>query len=197
MKIGYARVSKHTQCLNLQIDALNKHGCEKIFLEKASGAKRDRPKLKEALSICKEGDSLVVWKLDRLARSTRQLIETVESLDSKKITFVSLTEDLNTKGAIGNLMFHVFASVAQFERDIITERVNAGLEAARYRGVIGGRPKTITNEKLSAARSLLEGGELKVKEICSQLNMSVASFYRHFKGGRGASEDGVLKTLTQ
>lgn len=182
-------MSLKRQSLDLQIDALEKYGCDKIFLEKASGAQRDRPKLKEALSMCKEGDSLVVWKLDRLARSTKQLIETVETLDKRNVTFVSLTESITTKGAMGNLIFHIFSSLAQFERDMIRERVIAGLEAARTRGRFGGRPVALTREKIKIAEVLIKDPSITVSEICTQLNISTSPFYRHFKGGR-ALHDG-------
>lgn len=197
MKIGYVRVSKKIQSYNLQIDALEKEGCLKIFLETASGAQRDRPQLKEALSLCEEGDTLVVWKLDRLARSTKQLIETVEMLNERGITFLSLTEDIDTKGSVGNLIFHIFASLAQFERDIIRDRVVAGLEAARLRGRVGGRPRTITNEKLRIAKTLLDEDKMTIKQICNHLNISVSTFYTTFKGGRGANKDGVLRMKIQ
>lgn len=189
MKVGYARVSLKRQSLDLQIDALKKSGCDKIFLEKASGAQRDRPQLKAALSICKEGDTLVVWKLDRLARSTKQLIETVETLDKRNVTFVSLTESISTKGAMGNLIFHIFSSLAQFERDNIRERVLAGLDAARSRGRVGGRPKVLTEEKIQIASTLLGDGKMIVKDICKHLSISPATFYRYFKGGRSLHGD--------
>jgi len=189
MKIGYARVSLKSQSLDLQIDALKKYGCEKILLEKASGAQRDRPQLKEALSLCNDGGELVVWKLDRLARSTKQLIETVESLDKRNVTFVSLTEAIDTSGAMGNLIFHIFSSLAQFERDVIRERVNAGLQAARLRGRVGGRPRVMTEEKIQVATTLLEDGKMIVKDICKHIGVSVATFYSHFKGGRSMHGD--------
>ena len=186
MKIGYARVSLKRQSLDLQIDALEKYGCDKIFLEKASGAQIERPQLKAALSNITEGDTLVVWKLDRLARDTKQLIETVETLDKKSVTFVSLTESITTKGAMGNLIFHIFSSLAQFERDMIRERVVAGLEAARRRGKVGGRKKVLTKEKILIASTLLKDGKMIISDICNHLNISRASFYNHFKGGRSA-----------
>jgi DNA invertase Pin-like site-specific DNA recombinase len=134
--------------------------------------------------MCREGDTLVVWKLDRLARNTKQLIETVEDLEKRKITFTSLTESIDTSGAVGKLVFNIFASIAQFERDMIRERVLAGLEAARRRGKVGGRKKVLTKEKILIASTLLKDGTMIVSDICNHLNISRSSFYNHFKGGR-------------
>ena len=139
MLIGYARVSTQEQDPALQLDALEQVGCDKVFTEKASGAQRDRPQLIAALEYMREGDTLVVWKLDRLARSLRQLIETVEMLEERGIGFRSLTEAIDTTSPGGKLVFHIFASLAEFERGIIRERVNAGLARARASGVKLGR----------------------------------------------------------
>ena len=139
MLIAYARFSTKQHDLALQLDALEKAGCEKVFTEKISGAKRNRPEFKAALEFVREGDTLVVWKLDRLARSLKQLIETVEGLEKRQIGFLSLTEAIDTTSPAGRLIFHIFASLAEFERSIIRERTRAGLEAARRRGRIGGR----------------------------------------------------------
>jgi len=140
MLIGYARVSTQDQDLALQLDALAAAGCEKIFTEKVSGTQRERPQLRTALEYMRSGDTLVVWKLDRLARSTKQLIETVEQLEAHEMGFLALTESLDTTSAGGKLLFHIFAALAEFERSIIQERTRAGLEAARKRGKVGGRP---------------------------------------------------------
>ena len=135
MLVGYARISTQDQSPELQLDALQKAGCERIFVEKASGAQRDRPELKAALDLMRgKGDILVVWKLDRLARSLKQLIETVEDLERRKIGFRSLTEQIDTTSPGGRLVFHIFGVMAEFERSIIRERTRAGLDAARARG---------------------------------------------------------------
>ncbi len=154
MLIGYARVSTQDQSPDLQSDALKKIGCEKIFIEKASGAQRDRPELKAALDYIRSGDTLVVWKLDRLARSLRQLIETVEDLQSQDIGFQSLTENIDTTTSGGKLIFHVFGALAEFERSIIRERTKAGLAPARARGKLGGRPSALSEKDIKATKAL-------------------------------------------
>ena len=143
MLVGYARVSTQDQNHDLQIDALKKANVDRIFVEKASGAQRERPELLAALEYIRKGDTLVVWKMDRLARSLKQLIETVEMLDDKGIGFRSLTEAIDTTTAGGKLVFHVFDALAEFERSIIKERTRAGLDAARVRGKTGGRPPSL------------------------------------------------------
>ena len=148
MKIGYARISTADQNLELQTDALEKAGCEKIFTDRASGAKDDRPGLINAVEFCREGDSLVVWKLDRLGRSLKHLIETINVLHEKKVGFVSLQESIDTTTSGGKLIFHVFGALAEFERELIRERTNAGLASARSRGRLGGRPKLMTDKQL-------------------------------------------------
>ncbi len=143
MLVGYARVSTTEQTLDLQFDALKKAGCSKIFTDTASGAKTERKGLDEALSYVREGDTLVVWRLDRLGRSLTHLIETVSQLDNRKIGFKSLTEQIDTTTSGGKLIFHIFGALAEFERNLIRERTNAGLQAARARGRVGGRPKKL------------------------------------------------------
>jgi len=184
MKIGYARVSTQEQNLDLQLDALQKEGCEKIFQEKASGAQRDRPELQKALDYMREGDTLVVWKLDRLARSLKQLIETIEYLEKLKMGFLSLTESIDTTTSGGRLIFHIFASLAEFERSIIRERTLAGLAAARKLGRIGGRPPSLKREDLLIAKALLKEPNITIQDVAKRLNISKATFYRYFKGGR-------------
>jgi DNA invertase Pin-like site-specific DNA recombinase len=149
MLVGYARVSTQDQNPALQLDALQAVGCERFYVEKASGAQRDRPELKAALDSVRAGDTLVVWKLDRLARSLKQLIETVETLASRDIGFRSLTESIDTNTAGGKLVFHIFGSFAEFERSIIRERTRAGLDAARARGRRGGRPSALSDKDLT------------------------------------------------
>src|SRR3954453_18785445 len=144
MLIGYARVSTQDQTLDLQIDALKKAGCEKFYTDTASGAKAERKGLEEALDYAREGDILVVWRLDRLGRSLRHLIETITLLNNRKVGFKSITESIDTTTSGGKLVFHIFGALAEFERDIIKDRTNAGLNAARARGHLGGRPKAKT-----------------------------------------------------
>lgn len=185
MLIGYARVSTQDQNPQLQLDALKAAGCERIFVEKASGAQRDRPELMAALEYIREGDSLVVWKLDRLARSLKQLIETVEGLEGRKIGFRSLTEAIDTTSAGGKLIFHIFAALAEFERGIIRERTRAGLDAARARGKVGGRPRSLGAEEIRQAKALLADPEIRVEDVAKRLGVSEATLYRHLPGGRG------------
>src|SRR6266542_4872487 len=154
MDVGYARVSTLEQNLDLQKDALTKAGCERIFTDRISGAKSERPGLTDALSFVRKGDVLVVWKLDRLGRSLQQLIETVTGLATRGIEFRSLTEQIDTTTPGGKLIFHIFGSLAEFERDLIRQRTMAGLAAARARGRAGGRPTTMTPTKLTLARQL-------------------------------------------
>ncbi len=161
-------------------------GCEKIFVEKASGAQRDRPELSAAIDYARAGDTLVVWKLDRLARSLKQLIETIEALEQREIGFRSLTEAIDTTTSGGRLVFHIFASLAEFERTIIRERTRAGLEAARSRGRTGGRPPALTDKDLTAARAMLKDDSMTVEEIAKRLGVAPSTLYRHLPGGRGA-----------
>src|SRR5215210_1190310 len=165
MLVGYSRVSTQDQRPELQLDALKAAGCERVYTEKASGAQRDRPELKAALDFVREGDTLVVWKLDRLARSVRQLIETVEGLERRKVGLRSLTEAIDTTTSGGRLVFHVFAALAEFERSVIRERTAAGLEAARARGRKGGRPRSLGEGDLAAARAMLRDPGITVEEV--------------------------------
>ena len=185
MLVGYARVSTQDQNPSLQLDALKAAGCEKVFTEKASGAQRDRPELAAALSYMRSGDSLVVWKLDRLARSLPQLIETVATLEDQGIGFHSLTEAIDTTTAGGKLVFHIFGALAEFERSVIRERTRAGLKAARDRGRKGGRPPALSTADLAAAKALLRDPAITVDEVANRLKVSPATLYRHLPGGRG------------
>lgn len=178
MKIGYARVSTQDQKLNLQTDALEKAGCEKIFSDTASGAKDNRVGLIEAIEFCREGDSLVVWKLDRLGRSLKHLIETINLLHKKKVGFVSLQESIDTTTPGGKLIFHVFGALAEFEREIIRDRTRAGLTSARKRGRLGGRPKSLTTRQIVMAKKLLADPNNNVQEICDQFKVSRSTLYR-------------------
>jgi len=179
MLIGYARVSTQDQTLNLQKDALEKIGCTKIFTDTASGAKTERKGLDEAIQFLRAGDTLVVWRLDRLGRSLKHLIETISTLDNRQIGFKSLTENIDTTTSGGKLIFHIFGALAEFERDIIRERTNAGLQAARARGRRGGRPKALTAKKVQMAQQLYYDKTNAIADICKTLNISRATLYRY------------------
>ena len=184
MLIGYARISTHDQTLDLQKDALQKIGCAQIFTDTASGAKAERTGLTEALEYVRTGDTLVVWRLDRLGRSLKHLIETITKLNNRKIGFKSITESIDTTTSGGKLVFHIFGALAEFERDIISERTNAGLSAARARGRLGGRPKAKmldTPKKVALAQSLYENRNNTIDEICKTLNVSRATLYRYIQ----------------
>ena len=174
MKIGYARVSTIDQNLNLQTDALKKASCEKIFTDMASGSLDSRKGLIDAVEFCRAGDSLIVWKLDRLGRSLKHLIETVNLLQTKDIGFVSLQESVDTTTSGGKLVFHVFGALAEFERELIRERTRAGLQAAQQRGKLGGRPKKLSNKQIEIAQKLLSDKSDSIKEICGTLKISRA-----------------------
>jgi DNA invertase Pin-like site-specific DNA recombinase len=189
MLVGYARVSTQDQNPALQRDALEAAGCDKIFEEKASGAQRDRPQLMAALDYMRNGDTLVVWKLDRLARSLKQLIETVELLEERGIGFRSLTEAIDTTTSGGKLVFHIFAALAEFERGIIRERTTAGLAAARARGRVGGRPPALTASDLAQAKALLADPEITVKQIAARMGVSVSTLYKHLPAARSATQE--------
>jgi DNA invertase Pin-like site-specific DNA recombinase len=185
MLIGYARVSTQEQTLNLQKDALAKAGCTKIFTDTASGAKAERKGLEEALNYVRTGDTLVVWRLDRLGRSLPHLIATMTDLEERGIGFKSLTENIDTTISGGKLIFHIFGALAEFERNLIRERTQAGLTAARARGRIGGRPKALTAKQLGIAYDLYEK-RYPIADICRTLKISRATLYRYIKArGRG------------
>jgi DNA invertase Pin-like site-specific DNA recombinase len=181
MLIGYARVSTEDQNFDLQLDALNKIGCNKIFSEKISGAKTDRAELNNALDYMREGDTLVVWKLDRLGRSLKFLIDTVNLLHDKKMHFKSLQEGFDTSTSGGKLIFHIFGSLSEFEREIIRERTNAGLKAARARGRLGGRPSKLNQTQLTQLKKLYADKSNEIKDICKLFSISRQSLYRLIK----------------
>src|SRR5207248_5972962 len=184
MLVGYARVSTSEQTLDLQKDALEKIGCTKIYSDVVSGAKEERKGLQEALEYVRGGDTLVVWRLDRLGRSLKHLIETITKLNNRNIGFKSITENIDTTTSGGKLIFHIFGALAEFERDIIRERTNAGLQAARARGRLGGRPKAKplnTPKKVAVAQSLYDDKTNTIDEICQTLNISRATLYRYIK----------------
>ena len=179
MLIGYARVSTLEQRLDLQQDALRDAGCEHIFTDSVSGAKNERPGLSQALSACRAGDILVVWKLDRLGRSLAHLVGTVQALAARGIGLRSLQEQLDTTTSGGKLIFHIFASLAEFERDLIRERTNAGLAAARARGRKGGRPKGVDEKKRKAALALKRDPHYSIREICEIVGISRNTYYKY------------------
>jgi DNA invertase Pin-like site-specific DNA recombinase len=191
MLLGYARVSTVDQNLALQRDALTEAGCTKIFTEQVSGAVTDRPALHDALEFARSGDTLIVWKLDRLARSMNQLIETIEALRLKGIGFRSLTEALDTTTAQGRLVFHMFGALAEFERSLIRERTQAGLAAARRAGRTGGRPPKLTDDDIEAAKAMLANPDIAVTQIAQRLGISPATLYRYIPAARTANTPGV------
>lgn len=175
--IGYARVSTLEQNLDGQLDALTKAGCSRIFTDHASGAKTMRPQLDKVMDYLREGDTLVVWKLDRLGRSLPHLVEVIEDLDKRGVEFRSLTESIDTTTPGGRLVFHMAAAFAQFERDLIRERTRAGLAAARSQGRLGGRPVLMTSERLKTARAMQENGSNNA-EIARVLGVSRSTVSR-------------------
>jgi len=182
MLVGYARISTEDQTLALQQDALQTAGCERIFSDRISGAKADRPGLTEALDFCRTGDILTVWRLDRLGRSLTQLIALMTTLDERRVGFKSLTEQIDTTTSGGKLIFHIFGALAEFERNLIRERTNAGLTAARTRGRQGGRPrnKALDNpRKLQMAQRMYDDPANSVEDICRTLGISRATLYRY------------------
>ncbi len=182
MIVGYARVSTIDQTLDLQNDALTRAGCEKIFTDTMSGAKAARPGLIQALTFMRKGDVLVVWKLDRLGRSLKNLIDVVTELDTLGIGFRSITESIDTTTSGGKLIFHIFGALAEFERSLIQERTKAGLAAARARGRRGGRPRVTSlndERKVALARSLYNDKQNSIQDICATLKVSRATLYRY------------------
>src|SRR5438876_3355606 len=189
MLIGYARVSTNEQNLDLQRDALRKAGVtsKNIFTDKITGTKAERPGLTEALSHLREGDTLVVWRLDRLGRSLKHLIETVTKLQQQQIAFQSITEHIDASTATGQLVFHIFGALAEFERNLIRERTIAGLESARARGRLGGRPEVEASAtKVAMAKKLYTDKTTAISDICKTLNISRATLYRYINIGKKA-----------
>ncbi len=180
MLIGYARVSTHDQNLDLQKDALQAAGCEKIFVDELSGAKAARPGLQQAMDSLREGDVLMVWRLDRLGRSLRNLLELVEKLKERKVGFRSLQESMDTSTSGGNLIFQVFGALAEFERNIIRERTNAGLAAARARGRTGGRPKKLDEQQRELVIRLYKE-RIPVPEILKTVKISKGTLYKYVR----------------
>lgn len=183
-KIGYARVSTQDQNLDLQINALKKEGCDQIYEEKASGSQRDRPELKKLLDNIRAGDTLVVWKLDRLARSTKILLDTVEQLKAKKANFLAITEKIDTSSPMGEFFYTVMGALSQLEKSLIVERTQAGLAAARAKGKLLGRPKDMSEETLSVARDLLKDPNRTIKQVAKHIGVAPSTLYRYMPEGR-------------
>lgn len=179
MNIGYSRTSTDSQNDSLQLDALKEAGCEKIFSDVASGSKTDRVGLRECIEFARSGDVIVAWKLDRIGRSLKDLIETVNTLKSRDIGLKVLTQNLDTTTPSGMLIFHVFGAIAEFEKSLIQERTAAGLKIARARGRLGGRPKALDKKQVAVAESLYGDGKTSVSQICKTLGISRATFYRN------------------
>ncbi len=187
MRIGYARVSTLDQNADLQLQKLTDAGCDRVIVEKASGAKTDRPELQRVLTdILRQGDTLVIWKLDRLARSLKQLIQTAEDLKGRGIGLVSLTDAIDTSSPGGMLVFHMLGAIAEFERALIRERTVAGLAEARRKGRRGGRPRLLSEKDTVAARALLTDGTLSSKEVAARFGVSKATLYRRLGATLGA-----------
>jgi DNA invertase Pin-like site-specific DNA recombinase len=177
MLIGYARVSTQDQNLELQLEALTKAGCQKVFEDTISGTRAERPGLGKALEMLREGDTLVVWKLDRLGRSVKQLVELVSALHKQNVQFKSLTDSIDTGTPSGRFFFHVMASLAEMERDLIVERTRAGLDIARQLGRKGGRKPKMTDSKIASAKKLLASG-VPPKDVAKNLGISIPTLYR-------------------
>lgn len=186
MLVGYARVSTRDQNPATQMDALKAAGCERVFMEKASGANRHRPELKAALDYIRSGDTLIVWKLDRLARNVRQLVETAENLQNREIGLKVLTQAMDTTTPGGLLVFHVFAAVAEFERELMLERTHAGLATAQAANRRGGRPKALDEGQIKRAKAMLANPMITVEEVAQQMGVQVSTLYRHIPGGRSS-----------
>ncbi len=196
MLIGYARVSTPDQDLAPQLDALTKAGCERTFTDKASGAKIGRAGLAEALSHARPGDVLVVWKLDRLGRTIKGLVDLAAELNDKEIGFRSLTDGIDTSGTAGKFMFHMLAAFAEMERDLMRERTTAALRVAASKGRVGGRKPVMTPDRLKAARELLASG-MKPSKVAAAIGVSIPTFYRHLPASEQESlaegKDGAMR----
>jgi DNA invertase Pin-like site-specific DNA recombinase len=180
MIVGYARVSTQDQNLQLQIDQLEKYGCERIFQEKITTRKKERPQLEEMLKILRKGDKVVVYKLDRISRSTKHLIELSEHFENEGVQFVSIQDNIDTTTPMGRFFFRVMASISELERDIISERTRSGLESARKRGRNGGRPP-VQSKKIDTALKMYHSKEYSIKEIVDATGVSQATLYRRIK----------------
>jgi len=179
MRIGYARVSTRHQNKALQLDALEDAGCERTYTEEVSGAAEERPTLEECMATLREGDTLVVWRLDRFGRSVSDLTEKMRTLEDLGADFVSLTEGIDTTTPQGRLTFHIFGALAEFERELARERTMAGLQAARERGRTGGRPSAIGEEEIPQIQALMRDEDVSAREICDRFDVSKATLYRY------------------
>jgi DNA invertase Pin-like site-specific DNA recombinase len=189
MIFGYARVSTHDQMLNLQLDALKRAGCERIYTDTSSGAKAERHGLTQAFEVLRDGDSFVVWRLDRLGRSLSQLIALMSQLDHQGVAFRSLTEQIDTGTSGGKLVFHIFGALAEFERNLIRERTQAGLASARARGRKGGRPKKLDERRVRMAQHLYDDKNNSIHDVCRTLGISRATLYRYIMPNPSSSEE--------
>ena len=185
MLIGYARVSTQDQNLDLQQEALTQAGCQKLFEDKMSGTRSDRPGLAKALEMLREDDTLVVWKLDRLGRSVKQLVDLVGELHQQGVQFKSVTDAIDTGTPSGRFFFHVMASLAEMERELTVERTRAGLEVARQLGRRGGRKRIMTDSKIESAKKLLASG-VPPKDVAKNLGVSIPTLYRHIPASASA-----------
>lgn len=181
MLVGYARVSTQDQNLDLQIDALKKAGCEKIFEDRIAGSSETRPGMDKLFEMLRKDDILVVWRLDRLGRSLKHLIEIVNNLEARGIAFKSLTESIDTSSSGGKLIFHIFGALAEFEKNIIRERTRAGLESARLRGRKGGRKPKLDEKKIKMLKALYESKEHKVSDLCKMFDIKKPTLYKYIK----------------
>jgi DNA invertase Pin-like site-specific DNA recombinase len=188
MLIGYARVSTDGQDHALQLDALRAASCEKVFVETASGSRTDRPELAKLVEMARSGDQVCVWRLDRLARSLRHLIDLSEDLNRRGVALRSLNENIDTGSSSGRFMFNILGALGQMEREIIVERTRAGLAAAAARGRRGGRPPVLDQAKLHAAKAMWASGAMTAGEIAQQLGCAASTLYRHLPGGRSSLE---------
>jgi DNA invertase Pin-like site-specific DNA recombinase len=186
--LGYARVSTDGQDHALQLDALRAAGCDKVFVETASGTRTDRPELAKLLEQARKGDVLVVWRLDRLARSLRHLIDIAEDLNRRGIALRSITESIDTTTPSGRFMFNILGALSSMEREIIVERTRAGLIAAASRGRRGGRPPALDEAQIRAAKAMLASGAMSAAEVAQQLGCAPSTLYRHLPGGRSGLE---------
>lgn len=179
MKIGYARVSTEDQSFSFQKDALNDAKCEKIFTDKVSGVKWKRVGLEKMLDTLRKGDTVVVWRLDRLGRSMKELIDLVNRFQDMGVGFVSLTENIDTTTNTGRLVFHIFCALSDFERNLIRERTNAGLKSARARGRVGGRPAKMDGKKIEKLKKLYNSREVEIKDLMKMFGISRPTLYRY------------------
>jgi DNA invertase Pin-like site-specific DNA recombinase len=188
MLLGYARVSQETQDHALQLDALRAAGCDKVFVETGSGSRSDRPELAKLMEIARDGDTVVCWRLDRIGRSLRHLIEMAERLQQRGVAFRSLTENIDTSTPSGRFLFNILGALGQMEREIIVERTRAGLVAAASRGRRGGRPAALDEAKIRAAKAMLASGNMSAIEVAQQVGCAPSTLYRHLPGGRSGIE---------